>query len=199
MQCALKVADRILVLDQAGILAIGTVPEIKRSKEPLIRDFLEETLALLPPEEQALIRGFVLNRFRGDASLLAPGPEMLQSLTGVPTVATLPMWRGHGLPEEDGVFDDRSTGSGSRCRVAVVAYPHMSNLDEFQPLKNLTGVQLVWARDVAHVQGADWIILPGSKHTSSDLAWLATSALLVLTLISCCCLSTSCCWARTFS
>jgi phospholipid/cholesterol/gamma-HCH transport system ATP-binding protein len=54
MQCALKIADRILVLDQAGILAIGTVAEIKRSREPLIRDFLEETLALLPPEERGL-------------------------------------------------------------------------------------------------------------------------------------------------
>ncbi len=54
MQCALKIADRILVLDQGGILAIGTVSEIKRSKEPLIRDFLEETLALLPPEERGL-------------------------------------------------------------------------------------------------------------------------------------------------
>jgi len=54
MQCALKIADRILVLDQAGILAMGTVAEIKRSKEPLIRDFLEETLALLPPEERGL-------------------------------------------------------------------------------------------------------------------------------------------------
>ncbi|MGK5082268.1 ATP-binding cassette domain-containing protein [Bdellovibrionota bacterium FG-1] len=52
MACALKIADRILILDQGGILAINTVPEIKRSKEPLIRDFLSETLALLPPEER---------------------------------------------------------------------------------------------------------------------------------------------------
>jgi phospholipid/cholesterol/gamma-HCH transport system ATP-binding protein len=53
MQCALKIADRVLVLDNAGILAIQTVPEIKRSREPLIRDFLAETLALLPPDERA--------------------------------------------------------------------------------------------------------------------------------------------------
>lgn len=130
------------------------------------------THQLLPAHERALIRGFVLNRFRGDASLLAPGPEMLQRLTGVPTVATLPMWRGHGLPEEDGVFDDRVTGSGSLCRIAIVAYPRLSNLDEFQPLRQLDGVRLQWARTPADLAEVDWIILPGSKAVASDLAWL---------------------------
>ena len=64
------------------------------------------TFGLLPTRHQELIRGFVLNKFRGDAALLEPGPHMLQSLTGIPTVAILPMWRDHGLPEEDGVFDE---------------------------------------------------------------------------------------------
>ncbi len=136
------------------------------------------TWALLPPEEQALIQGFVLNRFRGDAALLAPGPRMLQELTGVPTVATLPMWWRHGLPDEDGVFDDRSRASGAlRCTIAVIAYPRISNLDEFQPLKNLPGVRLVWARSPADCAGADWLVLPGSKHTSADLAWLRAQGL----------------------
>jgi len=63
------------------------------------------TWALLPPEDQQRITGFVLNKFRGDADLLAPAPEMLQTLTGVPTVAVLPMWWQHGLPEEDGVMN----------------------------------------------------------------------------------------------
>jgi adenosylcobyric acid synthase len=131
------------------------------------------TWALLPPVEQALIKGFVLNKFRGDAALLAPAPQMLQELTGIPTVATLPMWWKHGLPEEDGVFDDRSTASGQvHTTIAVVAYPRISNLDEFQALKNVQGVRLVWARTPADVQGTDWIVLPGSKHTSSDLTWL---------------------------
>ena len=136
------------------------------------------TWALLPPEEQALIRGFVLNKFRGDAALLAPGPQMLQDLTGVPTVATLPMWWQHGLPEEDGVFDDRSRSNGVVAKtVAVIAYPRISNLDEFQPLKNVPGVRLVWARTPGDCVGADWIVLPGSKATSADLAWLRTQGL----------------------
>lgn len=136
------------------------------------------TWALMPESDRALLRGFVLNKFRGDASLLAPAPQQLQALTGVPTVATLPMWWQHGLPEEDGVFDDRSRSSGIvTCTVAVVAYPRISNLDEFQPLKNVPGVRLIWARTPADLAGADWIVLPGSKHTSGDLAWLREQGL----------------------
>jgi adenosylcobyric acid synthase len=136
------------------------------------------TWALLPEADRSLLHGFVLNKFRGDASLLAPAPQQLQALTGVATVATLPMWWQHGLPEEDGVFDDRSRASGTVTRtVAVVAYPRISNLDEFQSLKNVPGVRLVWARTPADVAAADWIVLPGSKHTSGDLAWLRAQGL----------------------
>lgn len=133
------------------------------------------TWALLDAAERARIRGFVLNRFRGDASLLEPGPRMLEQLTGVPTLATLPMWREHGLPEEDGWFQPPATGPHLDVptrTIAVVAWPRISNLDEFQPLARIPGVRLVWARDAAALAGADWIVLPGSKHTSSDLAWL---------------------------
>ena len=136
------------------------------------------TWALLDEAERRLIDGFVLNKFRGDASLLEPGPRMLQDLTGIPTVATLPMWRQHGLPDEDGVLDERSSMGGALHRtIAIVAYPRISNLDEFQPLRNIPGVRLVWARSPADVARADWIILPGSKHTSADLAWLRSQAL----------------------
>lgn len=158
------------------------------------------TWALLPPQERALLRGFVLNKFRGDASLLAPAPQLLQDLTGVPTVATLPMWWQHGLPEEDGMFDSSTTlglglaaGTGAaaggssggvsgavRRRVCIVAYPRISNLDEFQPLKNIPGLQVQWVRSPAELLGLhaqDCVILPGSKHTSGDLAWLRSQGL----------------------
>lgn len=139
------------------------------------------TWALLPEDERALIHGFVLNKFRGDASLLSPAPQMLQDLTGVPTVATIPMqWR-HGLPEEDGVFDDRTLSAGAvHTTVAVIAYPRISNLDEFQPLKNVPGVRLLWARspaDLAGLKPTDWVVLPGSKSTAADLAWLRAQGL----------------------
>ncbi|CAN5702280.1 cobyric acid synthase [soil metagenome] len=155
------------------------------------------TWMLLPQDDRALIHGFVLNKFRGDASLLAPAPQMLQELTGVPTVATLPMWWHHGLPEEDGLFDmapapgvagtgaradvarlpwGRATSAATRT-VAVIAWPRISNLDEFQPLRNVPGLRLKWVRSPAELAGADCVILPGSKHTSSDLAWLRAQGL----------------------
>ena len=134
------------------------------------------THQLLPPEERALVRGFILNRFRGDTSLLPPGPEELERLTGVPTMAVLPMWREHGLPEEDGWFDeggDSWRGPDTEgLRLAVIAFPRISNLDEFQPLRRHPGVRLRWARTPRDIDGADWVVLPGSKHTSGDLAWL---------------------------
>ncbi|WP_019936947.1 cobyric acid synthase [Bordetella sp. FB-8] len=139
------------------------------------------TWALLQPEDRERIRGFVLNKFRGDAALLAPAPRQLEDMTGIPTVAVLPMWRDHGLPEEDGVFDDRATLAGRADRtVAIVTYPRISNLDEFQALKSVPGLRLVWARDaaaLADLGAQDWIILPGSKHTSGDLAWLRAQGL----------------------
>ncbi|WP_287919462.1 cobyric acid synthase [Comamonas sp.] len=136
------------------------------------------TWALLPADEQALIQGFVLNKFRGDASLLAPAPQMLQDRTGVPTVATIPMQFDHGLPEEDGVFDARSTGRGHiHTTIAIVAYPRMSNHDEFQPLLSVPGVRVIWVRSPADMAEADWVILPGSKATASDLEWMRSQGL----------------------
>jgi adenosylcobyric acid synthase len=145
------------------------------------------TWALMPEADRALLHGFVLNKFRGDASLLAPAPQQLQEMTGVPTVATLPMWWSHGLPEEDGMFETAGAGflpssppfrgEERRKTVAVIAYPRISNLDEFQPLKNVPGVRLRWARTPNDLADADWIVLPGSKHTSGDLAWLRAQGL----------------------
>ena len=111
------------------------------------------TWALLPEADRKLIAGFVLNKFRGDASLLAPAPQMLQRPDRHPRPSRrLPMWWEHGLPEEDGVFDDRTMARGAVTKtIAVIAYPRISNLDEFQPLKNLPGVRLVWARSPADV------------------------------------------------
>ncbi|SDL96997.1 adenosylcobyric acid synthase (glutamine-hydrolysing) [Oryzisolibacter propanilivorax] len=138
------------------------------------------TWALLPDDERALIHGFVLNKFRGDPDLLAPAPEMLQKRTGVPVVATIPMQYHHGLPEEDGVYDSGpggSRGGAVHTRVAVVAFPRISNLDEFAPLASAGGVHLSWARNPAQLEGCDWVILPGSKATAADLAWLRAQGL----------------------
>jgi adenosylcobyric acid synthase len=128
------------------------------------------THQLMLPKHRALVRGFVLNKFRGDSTLLAPGPQMLESLTGIPTLAVLPMWREHGLPEEDGVFDAPTAGSG--LAVAILAYPYISNLDEFAPLTRVPGVSLSWARQRSSIAAAELLILPGSKNVAADLSWL---------------------------
>jgi adenosylcobyric acid synthase len=132
------------------------------------------TWALLPDDLRPSLQGFVLNRFRGDAALLAPAPEDLRALTGVPVAGVIPMVRGHGLPDEDGLFDpgDPRTPAAGRLRIAVLCPPHLSNLDEFEPLRRMPGVQLAWARTPAELHDADWIVLPGSKQVSGDLAWL---------------------------
>ena len=141
------------------------------------------TWQLLPNDLRPSLAGFVLNKFRGDARLLAPGPQELQALTGVPTLAVLPMQRHHGLPEEDGVYDaagpawTESASASEGLRIAIVAYPHISNLDEFQALRQLPGVRLRWARSAADLDGAQWIILPGSKQVSGDVAWLRAQGL----------------------
>lgn len=133
------------------------------------------TYRLLEPAHQRLVRGFVLNKFRGDAALLSPAPAQLESLTGVPTLGVLPMWRDHGLPEEDGEFDGRAIGQG--FSIVIVAYPCISNLDEFAPLRRLPGVSVRWARHPLDVAGADLLILPGSKHVAGDLDWLRATGL----------------------
>jgi adenosylcobyric acid synthase len=123
------------------------------------------TWALLPPAERALLCGFVLNKFRGDAALLPPAPERLAELTGIEMLGVIP-WLDHGLPDEDGAAEP---AGGKGPRVAVIRYPTASNLDEFKPLEQVT--ELRWARRPEDLE-ADLVVLPGSKHVAADLKWL---------------------------
>ena len=125
------------------------------------------TWSLLPADERALIAGFVLNKFRGDASLLPPAPAELEVLTGVPTLGVVP-WLDHGLPDEDGAAVPQSTGD--RRSVAVIRYPTASNLDEFKQLEEVADIS--WVTTPDEIEGADLVVLPGSKHVAADLAWL---------------------------
>ena len=127
------------------------------------------THTLMDPRVKDQIRGFVLNRFRCDAALLGSAPADLEAMTGVATVAVIPMMRDHGLPEEDAVPQDSHGMNGPH--VVVVAAPHASNLDEFDPLRG-AGARLSFARDARTVAAADWLILPGSKQTRADLDWM---------------------------
>ncbi|CAM3434806.1 cobyric acid synthase [Deinococcus deserti] len=127
----------------------------------------------LIPEERELLKGFILNRFRGDARLLSPAPEWLCEQTGVPTVGVVP-WLNIPLPEEDGVALERSQApDGPAGFVAIARLPRMSNLDEFAPL----GERARWVSRPEELSGAQAVIIPGSKSTASDLGWLRQSGL----------------------
>ena len=134
------------------------------------------THQLLPADVRALLRGYVLNRYSYDAAQFEPCAARLQALTGVPdTRRTADVARPRPARGRRAVRRGPRTSwgrAGEGLRIAVVTYPRISNLDEFQPLKNVPGVRLCWARTPGDLSDADWIVLPGSKHTSSDLAWL---------------------------
>jgi adenosylcobyric acid synthase len=130
------------------------------------------TWALLPPPWRSHIRGFLLNKFRGDAGLLAPAPAELEQATGVPTVGVVP-WIEHTLPDEEG--PTLGPPSGHSRRVCILGGPYASNLDEFVRLQQVADVR--WARTPAALTGADLVLLPGSKHVPNDLAWMRSSGM----------------------
>ena len=126
------------------------------------------TWAVLPAAQRARIDAFVLNRFRGDRALLTPGLDGLRERTGVPVAGVLP-WMDHGLPDEDAAGHwEGSDGAGDP--VAIVAYPSISNLDEFTALARAVPVR--WARRPAQLADAAMVVLPGAKHVASSIDWL---------------------------
>ena len=133
------------------------------------------TWMCLEPDEQARIKGFVLNKFRGDQALLGNAMDWLRERTGVPTVAIVPMIR-HSLPEED-TLHHRAQRTAGHINIALIVYPYASNLDEFDPLIYEQGVSVVPLRDSADLTAFDAVILPGSKNTAQSLRYLKQSGL----------------------
>ncbi|PRY64004.1 adenosylcobyric acid synthase (glutamine-hydrolysing) [Vreelandella songnenensis] len=130
------------------------------------------TLELLSSSEQARTRGFIVNRFRGDIGLLAPGLEWLESRTGKRVFGTLPYLQGLLLDAEDSVGLTRHSPREALLDVVVPALPRISNHTDFDPLRLHPQVALHMVGPGQPIPPADVIILPGSKSTASDLAWL---------------------------
>lgn len=141
------------------------------------------TLALLDEEDQALVAGFVINRFRGDAGLLQPGLDMLRDLTGRPTYGVLPFNGELWLDGEDSLAYGRVLGRpgpalGSEwLRVAVVRLPRISNATDAEALAAEPGVRVRFTVEPGELDEADLVVLPGSKSTVDDLAWLRETGL----------------------
>ncbi|MEX0732427.1 MAG: cobyric acid synthase [Aquisalimonadaceae bacterium] len=130
------------------------------------------TLELVSAQERARIRGFVINRFRGDMALLEPGLDWLTERTGRPVAGVLPYLQGLVLDAEDSVTIHGRKASGSALRVVVPALPRISNHNDFDPLRLHPGVELTFVGPDRPIPPADLIILPGTKSTCADLAWL---------------------------
>ncbi|MBE0501792.1 MAG: cobyric acid synthase [Desulfuromonadales bacterium] len=133
------------------------------------------TLQLLTPDERNRIAGVIINRFRGDVSLLAPGIAEIEERTGVPVLGVVP-WIDLHLPEEDSVALDRKprvvSAATDRLTIGVVRLPRISNYSDFDPFEAEVDVDLIYLEDPAHLAACDLVILPGTKSTLDDLATL---------------------------
>ena len=130
------------------------------------------TLELLSPTEQARVKGFIINRFRGDIALLQPGLDWLEARTGKPVVGVLPYVMDLHLEAEDGI-DQRQTDKVEQVlKVVVPVLPRISNHTDFDPLRLHPQVDLQFVGPGQPIPAADLIILPGSKSVRSDLAYL---------------------------
>ncbi|SCF07682.1 cobyric acid synthase [Micromonospora mirobrigensis] len=141
------------------------------------------TVALLDPADQALIAGFVINKFRGDVGLLRPGLDMLRQVTGRPTYGVLPWHLDLWLDAEDSLAYGRVLGRPAAPHgsdwldVAVVRLPRISNATDVEALATEPGVRVRLTVEPAELAAADVIVLPGSKSTVADLAWLRETGL----------------------
>ena len=139
------------------------------------------TLALLPEADRARVKGFIINKFRGEARLLKPALDILQERTGLPTLGVMPHLRGLRIAEEDGVaLEGRSeqlSAGEQRLDVAVLRYPSISNFDDLGPLELERGVAVRYVQSPEALGDPDLLILPGSKCTAADLAWVRAQGL----------------------
>jgi adenosylcobyric acid synthase len=129
--------------------------------------WMKGTYDLLPDYGKPRVKGFIINRFRGDISLLKPGIEMFEKLVPVPVTGTVPMLS-LTLEEEDSQSVDNST-KGGFVTVAVVRLARMSNFTDFAPLAGCPDINLIYAKSPNELTGADIIVIPGSKSTIADM------------------------------
>ncbi|WP_298271528.1 cobyric acid synthase [Geobacter sp.] len=142
------------------------------------------TLELLEPAERERIAGVVINKFRGDASLLGPGIDFVQRRTGVPVLGVVPYFTGFRIPEEDSVaLEKRGLGTrdsglgGEKLNIGVVKLSRISNYTDFDALEGEPDVHLTYVEGEEQLRGLDLLIIPGSKATTVDLLFLTERGL----------------------
>ena len=136
------------------------------------------TLMLLDPEERAMVKGVIINKFRGDVSILKPGLDMLEEKTGIPVIGVLPMMN-VDIEDEDSL-SERLTQVKSKnalIDIAVIKFPRMSNFTDFNVFELIEGVSLRYVKSTEELGNPDMIILPGTKNTIDDLKWMRQNGL----------------------
>lgn len=163
---------------QAPVLLVGDI-----DKGGIFAQLLG-TLWLLTTEERALVRGLLVNKFRGDPALFIDGVRILEERGGVPVLGVVPWLADHGVAEEDSAgLDDAAAASGlaapstGSVEIAVVKLPRIANFDDFDPLTAEPGVRVRFTQTPESLGRPAAVILPGTKHTLADLAWLRASGL----------------------
>lgn len=136
------------------------------------------TYALLTPSERKLVKGFLINKFRGDSSLLASANDFIKNKTKVPVIGVVPYFKDIKISEEDGVVlsDFKMDRKGKSINIGVIKLPRISNFTDFEPLLLEEDVNLIYLNSPSEAKDCDLIIIPGSKNTIEDLLFLKNSA-----------------------
>ena len=130
---------------------------------------------LLDEDERGMVKGLIINKFRGDKTILDPGIGMLEERAGVPVVGVAPYL--HIQVEDEDSLTERFAQKQEigLIDIAVILLPRISNFTDFNPFENMEGVSLRYVGSVSELKNPDMIILPGTKSTMEDLRWLRQS------------------------
>ena len=136
------------------------------------------TLELMKPEEKKLIKGIIINRFRGDLSLFEDGKKWIENKTQIPVIGIIP-WLNDSFPPEDSLdlIEKKSLSKNPEIKVGIIKLPSISNFSDFDPLENEETILIEWIRKSQNLSKYDFIILPGSKQTIKDQIFLENSGL----------------------
>jgi adenosylcobyric acid synthase len=137
------------------------------------------TIQLLPEHERKLIKGIIINKFRGDISLFLDGKQIIEKLTGIPVVGIIPWFQDIFIDDEDSVVIDskQQMARDNQINIAVVLLRHMSNFTDFNYLERMPEVHLYYAANPSDLEKADIVIIPGSKNSISDMQYLRHSGM----------------------
>ena len=133
--------------------------------------WLKGTYDLIQAQHRSLLHGMLINKFRGDVSLLEPGIEQFNEIVPVPVLGVIP-WREMLLEDEDSQNLQSKIDPEAKLDVVIIRLPHISNFTDFDPLKQISGISVRFVTSVLDLESADLIILPGSKNTLFDLRYL---------------------------